>query len=131
MQKHESSSPSDVSWNEELCSNDKSGSVSNQRFHRRNLDTHALICFNTPAYVDENYVKMRSIIDFILQINNTESCIEKIKKSEEYIFLIVSDKYAEKLLPRIHHLYQLNSVFIISDSIRTSEQWLQDYPKVG
>ena len=118
-------------WNEEMCSDDKNDSTSYRRFHRRNLDTHALICLNTPAYVDENYVTMRSIIDFILQIDNIESCIEKITNSDEYIFLVVSDQYVEKLLPRIHHLYQLNSIFITSDSMTTSEQWIKDYPKVS
>lgn len=131
MQKRESWSPSVVSWNEEMRSNDKSESMSNRRFDRRNLDTHALVCFNTPPYVDENYGKMRSIIDFILHVDNIESCVEKITQSDEYIFLIVSDEYSEELLPRIHHLYQLNSVFITRDSITTSAQWIQDYPKVS
>ena len=74
---------------------------------------------------------MRSIIDFILQIDNIEACIGKITNSDEYIFLVVSDRYVEKLLPRIHHLYQLNSIFITSDSMTTSEQWMKDYPKVS
>jgi len=105
----------------------------NEIFNRRtrNLDDHTLICCNVPKYVDENYVHMQSIIDFILQIDNIESCIEKITNSNEHIFLVVSDQYAEKILPNIHQVYQLNSVFITGDTITRSEQWIKEYPKVS
>ena len=120
-------------WSEKICSSDENDMMRTRtcKERSRNFDTHTLICCNIPAYVDENYVNMRSIIDFILKIDNIELCIEKITNSNEYIFLIISDQYIERILPEVHHLYQLNSIFITGETTTTSDKWIQEYPKVS
>ncbi|CAF4446093.1 unnamed protein product, partial [Rotaria sp. Silwood2] len=57
----------------------------------RNLDTHFLIWLDTSLYAQEMYIKLRSIIDHVLLLDNIDLCIKQLTDNKEQIQGIYND----------------------------------------
>ncbi|CAF4266881.1 unnamed protein product, partial [Rotaria sp. Silwood2] len=95
----------------------------------RNLDTHFLIWLDTSLYAQEMYIKLRSIIDHVLLLDNIDLCIKQLTDNKEQVFLIVSSQYVEKFIPNIHNISQLNSIFIFDQQKTKLELQVTQYSK--
>ncbi|CAF3523487.1 unnamed protein product, partial [Rotaria sp. Silwood2] len=96
----------------------------------RNLDTHFLIWLDTSLYAQEMYIKLRSIIDHVLLLDNIDLCIKQLTDNKEQVFLIVSSQYVEKFIPNIHNISQLNSIFIFDQQKTKLELQVTQYSKI-
>ncbi len=63
--------------------------------------------------VETTKTSLREINDYVLFFSKPDPCIDYIKSvSKDKIFLITTGSYATQYLDKIHHLQQIDSVFI-------------------
>ncbi|CAF0719862.1 unnamed protein product [Rotaria sp. Silwood1] len=75
---------------------------------------------------------IRSSIDHLKAFENVNKCEVYIRSisQDERIILIVSDKLAREIIPRIHELRQVSSIYIHCLGKSTNEKWIKQYKKV-
>lgn len=75
---------------------------------------------------------IRSSIDHLKTFENIERCEEYIRSisHNERIILIVSSRLARDIIPRIHQLRQVSSIYIYCLDKSANEQWAKQYKKV-
>ena len=77
--------------------------------------------------------KLRSIVDLLQIFDNIDECLSSIDSNtrEQRIFLIVSGEFGQSLVPRIHHLSRIVSIYIFCFDRIKHEHWANEYkPKV-
>jgi hypothetical protein len=97
----------------------------------QNFDTHTLVWLDKCVDNCQIHMELRSIIDYVHVTDNIDSCTNYITNSQEQVCLILSDQYGPKIMPHIHHLRQLNSVFVYSKDKILNETWTKEYSKVS
>ncbi len=86
---------------------------------RNNLDTKALI--------------RRRVRGRLLTFSDADQCVENIfhKLTSERIFFIVSNSFGPSVVPRIHDLTQIQTIYIYCGNRQIAESWSKPYPKVS
>ena len=76
---------------------------------------------------------VRSSIDHLKTFEDVDKCEEYIRSvsQHERIILIVNARLAQEIIPRIHQLRQVSSIYIYCIDKLPNEQWVQQYKKVG
>ncbi|CAF0766388.1 unnamed protein product [Adineta steineri] len=76
--------------------------------------------------------QLRTIVNYLKTFENEDDCEKYIQKmsKDEYIILIVNDQIGQKILPNIHHLQQLFSIYIYSPNKNIDQQWINQFNKV-
>jgi len=100
-----------------------------------NLELYSLIwCDANVDKTEENIqtqMKLRSSINYIQTFDNMNECEEYIKGVKyEKVVLIVSGNIGHLMVPRIHALKQLTSVFVYCGNRVQHETWAKNYKKV-
>jgi hypothetical protein len=92
------------------------------------LDAHI-----NPRYENHALVlaQLQHFVHFILPITDSDRCLDFISDiSHEKIFLIVSGSLGEKLVPLIHNLNQIDSIYVYCESKSKHEKWALKEKKV-
>ncbi|CAF0872582.1 unnamed protein product [Didymodactylos carnosus] len=77
--------------------------------------------FNNPLVEPESW----------LYFDNHEHCADYIKGSpRKKIFLIVTGRFGEEMIPELHNLIQLHSVYIYCKNITKNKQWSLNFDKI-
>ena len=75
--------------------------------------------------------KVRSIVNDVTVFTETDSCIEFLRAiTKEKVFVIVSERLSQELVPRIHAMVQLDTIYISSDNRTRCEKWTREWRKV-
>ncbi|CAF1319079.1 unnamed protein product [Rotaria magnacalcarata] len=75
--------------------------------------------------------QLRKSYTTLEEFNNVDKCIEYIKSvNDEKIFLITSGSLGEKMVPIIHDLAQLHSIFIYCQNTAHHKGWAKQWPKI-
>ncbi|CAF3752481.1 unnamed protein product [Rotaria socialis] len=75
--------------------------------------------------------QLRKSYTTLKEFSNVDECIEYIKSvKDEKIFLITSGSLGEKMVPTIHDLAQLRSIFIYCKNTAHHKEWAQQWPKI-
>jgi len=85
---------------------------------------------NTPILPTRQ--QLRSIINYLKVFDQLDACqsyIQSVDKQEE-IVLIASGTYCKEIMPKIHYLTQLRSVYIYCMNEQEHENWTKQFPKV-
>jgi hypothetical protein len=102
-----------------------------------NLETFSLIWLDTSFNNSEVNLKaqqrLRTSINHLKIFDDNNKCEEYIRSvaSENRLFLIVNNRFARHLVPRIEQLRQLSSVYIYSTDKKTNYQWAAQFIKVN
>ncbi|CAF3989882.1 unnamed protein product, partial [Rotaria sp. Silwood1] len=84
--------------------------------------------------IDEYYNSiqhLQQIVNTIEPFNDTDECVDYLSQLQnEKAFLIVSDTLCETVVPRIHHMTQLYSIYVFSHKQSGYEEWAKDWYKV-
>lgn len=75
---------------------------------------------------------IRSSIDLLKTFEIVNTCEEYIRSisQNERVILIVSGRLGQEIVPRIHQLRQVSSIFVYCLDKSANEQWAKQYKKV-
>jgi hypothetical protein len=75
---------------------------------------------------------LQSIIHHFKTFQNVQDCELFIqqKSNDDRIYFIVSGRLGQEIVPRIHHLRQVFSIYVYCQDIRKNEEWACKFNKV-
>ena len=102
----------------------------------KNLETFSQLWLDATANESrENRAaqeQLRSTINHIQTFNNDNECAEYIRNAvSDRIVLIVGGQIGKKIVPKIHDLYQLFSIYIYCSDREKHKHWSQNFIKVN
>lgn len=112
-----------------------------RRFFDRNsinLESHQLIFLDknsTDSGQDKPIVtleELRKIVDYTKVINNVEEALQYMEQTQKTTtFLVCSDDLGQIIVPQIHLLENIRSIYIYCSDEQYHKQWSTDYTKVN
>lgn len=105
-------------------------------FNNKNLETFSLVWLD--ASVNESsenlstQKKLRTIINHLRTFESSDDCEIYIRSVSihDRIVIIVSGISGRQLVPRIHSLRQVRSIYVYCMDRKTNAQWTKDFNKV-
>ena len=101
-----------------------------------NLETFSLIWLDdstTSSNEDEHIEQdLRNIINHLIKFENEQTCQQYIEErsEEDKLILIVNSLSSYTLIPRIHQLRQVYSIYIYCKNNAVNQEWITKFPKV-
>ncbi|CAF4232907.1 unnamed protein product, partial [Adineta steineri] len=75
--------------------------------------------------------KLRYAVNDIKTYTNVDQCLEFIQTIvDKRVCMIIPGFFGQHIVPRVHNLSQVDSVFIFCSSAKHHEQWTKDWPKI-
>ncbi|CAF1063947.1 unnamed protein product [Adineta steineri] len=89
-----------------------------------NIDETNNDCQNT-------ITKLRHAVNDIKTYTNGDQCLEFIQTIiDNKICMIISGSLGQQIVPRVHNMSQMDSIFIFCGNKKYHEQWTKDWPKI-
>lgn len=110
--------------------------VTDKYLSEQNLETFSLLWLDeqvdTSADNRHAQQQLRTIINHLKTFNQENPCEDYISSisNEDRIVLIVSGRLGRTIVPRIHHLPQIISIYVYCMDKQANEQWSNDFNKV-
>ena len=101
-----------------------------------NLETYSLLwpddSINSQQNLDTQQ-KLRSSINYLITFEQSDQCEQHIRSasSQDRIVLIVSDRLGQQVVPRIHQLRQISSIYVYCIDEQRNQQWANQFNKVN
>jgi hypothetical protein len=101
-----------------------------------NLETFALLWLDAEVNSSEEnrhaQRQLRSAINYLKRFEDANLCRQYIQFVSPYdrLVLIVSGRLGPEIVPQIHHIRQLSSIYVYCRDKPRNEQWAQDFSKV-
>lgn len=101
-----------------------------------NLETFSLLWLDAEVNTsDDNcaaQIRLRKIINYLKTFEDPTQCREYIQSlsDDDRIVLIVSGRCGIVLVPQIHHLRQMSSIYVYCRDVERNRAWAEDYLKV-
>ncbi|CAF0884186.1 unnamed protein product [Rotaria sordida] len=76
--------------------------------------------------------RLRKILTCLITFDTVDACEQWLKKccSDEKILFIVSGAYGQEIIPKIHHLQAIISIYIYCLDIDRNKIWAQNFAKI-
>ena len=76
--------------------------------------------------------QLRKIVKHVITFDDPNQCRSMVESfnQQEPLVLIVSGRMGQTIVPEIHHLSQLSSIYVYCQDKTLHEQWAQQYFKV-
>jgi hypothetical protein len=89
-----------------------------------NIDDNSTDCRNT-------ITQLRRVVNSINTFTDGDQCIEFIEEMKnEKACMIISGSLGQHLVPRVHGLSQVDSIFIFCGNKKRHEQWTKEWSKI-
>ena len=101
-----------------------------------NLETFSLIWLNdstTSSKEDEHIEQdLRNTINHLIKFENEQTCHQYIEErsDEDKLILILNNLLGYTLIPRIHQLRQVYSIYIYYKNNAVNQEWITKFSKV-
>jgi len=110
--------------------------VSKQSVEKRSIENILLVWLD--ANINESnkdflypLKKLREIVHTVNTYTNADKCIRFIKRiKDEKVFMIMSGGLGQQIMPNIHDMSQIDSIYIFSRNISQHQQWTKQWSKV-
>ena len=79
-----------------------------------------------------NEQKLRAIINYLKTFENVDEFqqyLDAVSKKNRFV-IIVNDRFCRELVPIIHQLFQISSIYIYCANSNKHKKWSKDFPKV-
>jgi tetratricopeptide (TPR) repeat protein len=101
----------------------------------KNLETFSLIWLdgivNDSVENIETQQRLRTFINHLKTFQTSANCIQYIESlPKDRFVLIVSGRLGQEVVPEIHHLRQVYSVYVYCLDKERNERWAKRYPKI-
>ena len=78
-----------------------------------------------------NMTKLRSIVNSIDSFTDADKCVDFVSEiKDETVFVIISGALGQHIVPTIHFMPHIDSIYINSSNKSADEQWIIDWTKV-
>ncbi|CAF3681953.1 unnamed protein product [Rotaria sp. Silwood1] len=99
------------------------------------LESFCLIWLDANTSVEDNRdteQKLRSIINHLKKFQDVEQCQKYLEESSEHkrFVVIVSGRLGREIVPSIHKLRQVISIYIYCWDKESNEEWVNNFSKV-
>ena len=76
--------------------------------------------------------RFRGTINYIRTFKTSDECEQYIQSvpTQDRIIFIVNNQLGQELIPRVHQLRQICSIYIFSTDTKRSGQWTKEFKKV-
>ena len=75
--------------------------------------------------------RLQGVINTISIFTDGDQCIEFLGSMvNEKACMVISDSLGQEIVPRIHHMVQVDSIFIFCNEEKRHERWVNGWPKV-
>ncbi|CAF1058080.1 unnamed protein product [Adineta steineri] len=75
--------------------------------------------------------KLRCIVNDINTFTDSDQCLEFIQTVvDNKVCMIVSESLGQQIVPRVHNMFQVDSIFICCGNQKHDEQWVKEWPKI-
>ena len=75
--------------------------------------------------------QLRRVFNTINTFTDAEQCIQFLENTpDENICMLISGSLAEQIVPRVHYLAQMDSIFIFCNNRKYHETWTKDWSKI-
>ncbi|CAF1029252.1 unnamed protein product [Adineta steineri] len=89
-----------------------------------NIDETTNDCQNT-------ITKLRCAVNDVHTYTNGDECLELIQTIiDKKVCMIISGSLGQHIMPHVHNMSQVDSIFIFCDNKKYHEQWTKDWPKI-
>ena len=101
-----------------------------------NLETFSIFWLDAEVNKTEDnrntQLKLREIINHLKTFDDQGECHQRILSlsQEDRLVLIVSGRYGRQLVPQIHHLRQVSSIYVYCMDKKDNELWTKDFIKI-
>jgi len=101
-----------------------------------NLETYSLIWLDQNVSIDKEDEKieqdLRKLINHLMKFDNEQACQQYIQErlEQDRLILIVNDLLSYTLVPHIHQLRQVYSIYIYCKSALVNQEWINKFSKV-
>jgi tetratricopeptide (TPR) repeat protein len=90
----------------------------------QNIDDNSADCRNTIA-------QLRRTVNTINTFTDGEECIHFLENMDnEKVCMIISGSLGQPIVPRVHNMSQVDSIFIFCGNKKHHEQWAKDWSKI-
>ncbi len=100
-----------------------------------NLELFSIIWFDSNLNIDDSRKtdeKLRHIINHLKKFQDIEQCQQYIEQrsEEDRLVIIVSGTQGQQMVPHIHHLGQVSSIYVYCMDQYKNQQWACEFSKV-
>ncbi|CAF1107917.1 unnamed protein product [Adineta ricciae] len=101
-----------------------------------NVDIHSLVWLDASVNATSENInvqqQLRTLIDNFKAFENTNDCFNCVRHipKQNRILLVVSGRLGREIVPRIHRLKQVLSIYVYCMDKQKNEIWAQKYPKI-
>ncbi|CAF4492407.1 unnamed protein product [Rotaria sp. Silwood2] len=101
----------------------------------QHLDIFSLIWLDVSTTLEDNRnaeQRLRSIIHCLMKFQDVKQCQEYIEKQSQKarLIMIVSGRSGQEIVPSIHKLRQVISIYVYCMDKKSHEQWTRNFAKV-
>ena len=76
-------------------------------------------------------IHLKRVINNIHTFTNIDDCVQFLQKNQyDKICMIVSGSLGKQIIPHVHHMSYIATIFIFCGNTQSNEQWVQDWPKI-
>ncbi|CAF4372379.1 unnamed protein product, partial [Adineta steineri] len=100
---------------------------------KKHLGKFSLIWLDQNANLSKDIEqRLRSIINHLKQFQDIEQCHQYIEQSLEQnrLILIVNDEFGKIIIPHIHYIDKLLSIYVYYSDNNIDKQWSSKFQKV-
>ncbi|CAF1428833.1 unnamed protein product [Adineta ricciae] len=125
-----------------MASNNSTTSTTTQQVRgRQHIDMqriHNVLLIWLDANIDENnedcqntMKHLRRAVNELNAYTDGEECIQFIKTiKDRKVYMIISDSLGQHIVPRVHHLFGVDSIFIFYGNKQRHDGGVKDWPKI-
>ena len=76
--------------------------------------------------------RLRTVVELLSIFENVNQCEQHIRQTPllDRTILIISNSLGQELIPRIHEVQQLTSIYVFYENKQTNNSWATRYTKV-
>ncbi|CAF1230903.1 unnamed protein product [Rotaria magnacalcarata] len=79
----------------------------------------------------KSITELRTVVNDINTFTDVDQCIEfVIDIKDEKVLMIISDELSQHIVPFVHDIIHINSIYIYSKNQSQQKEWIQKWPKV-
>jgi tetratricopeptide (TPR) repeat protein len=79
----------------------------------------------------DTIIELRHAINTVNTFTDSEECIEFLDSiSDEKVCMIISSSFGQRIVPRIHNMPQVDSIFIYCGNKKRHQKWAKEWPKI-
>jgi len=102
-----------------------------------NLETFSLLWLDASVNDSQENIdaqqQLRTSINYLKTFEDGDKCEEYIRSvpKDDRIVLIISGRFGEIIVPRIHSLRQISSIYVYCKDKKRHEAWANEFKKVN